>query len=67
MLDCISKVKEKHPDADGFTMRLYNGCTIDEDEYCYNCFAEYNMDDWNDSKKHLACIFSTEGNTNSKH
>ena len=58
MEDCIKKVKAAHPNANGVTMR--HPCSeAPDDQYCGNCFAEFDMDDWNDSKNHRACKFDT--------
>ena len=58
MEDCIRKVKAAHPNANGVTM-VHPCSEAADDPYCGNCFAEFDMDDWNDSKRHRACKFYT--------
>ena len=58
MEDCIKKVKAAHPNANGVTM-VHPCSEAPDDPNCGNCFAEFDMDDWNDSKNHRACKFDT--------
>ena len=48
--NCILAIKEQYPTA--------NGATMDADcpSEC-NCYAEFGMASWNDSKKYTSCIF----------
>ena len=58
MEDCIKKVQTAHPNANGVTM-VHPCSEAADDPYCSNCFAEFDMDDWNDSIRHRACKFYT--------
>ena len=47
---CILAVKEQHPEANGATLDY--DCTSE----C-NCYAEFGMESWSDSKKYTSCMF----------
>ena len=52
MDDCITKVKNLFPFANGATFK--EPCDPNETSGC-KCYAEINMTDWNDSKMWRAC------------
>jgi len=53
--DCVNKVKNQKPMANGATFKTCGG---GDNSGCGNCFAEFDMNDRNDNENFESCIFA---------
>ena len=52
--ECVQKVMAYYPNANGASFKDCNGAS----DCNGNCFAEFEMDDWNDNQLFMSCLFA---------